>query len=63
MIKELKKQNINWMMSNSDAEYVKEAFKDNKNYNIEIIECRRAINSKNPETKANEVIITTVQKV
>ena len=63
MLKELKKQNINWMMSNSDTEYVKETFKDKNDYLTEIIECRRAINAKNPDSKTNEVIITTVHKV
>ncbi len=59
ILKKLKIQDINWMMSNSDTEYVKESFKNKKDYNIEIIECRRAINAKKPDSKTNEVIITT----
>jgi DNA adenine methylase len=57
MLHELKKQNINWMMSNSSADYVIKCFDDKKKYSIEKILCRRAINSKNPESKVNEVII------
>lgn len=57
MLHELKKKNINWMMSNSSADYVINCFDDKKKYSIEKILCRRAINSKNPESKVNEVII------
>lgn len=57
MLHELKKQNINWMMSNSSAEYVLKCFGDKKKYSLEKILCRRAINSKNPESKVDEVII------
>jgi DNA adenine methylase len=57
MLHELKKQKIKWIMSNSDTELVLDSFSDNKKYNIEKILCRRAINSKKPESKVNEVII------
>ncbi len=57
MLYELKKKNIKWMMSNSSADYVLKSFEDNKKYFTEKILCRRAINSKNPESKVNEVII------
>ena len=57
MLHELKKQNINWMMSNSSADYVIKCFENKKKYSIKKILCRRAINSKNPESKVNEVII------
>lgn len=57
MLHELKKQDIKWMMSNSSAEYVLKCFCDKKKYSTKKILCRRAINSKNPESKVNEVII------
>jgi DNA adenine methylase len=57
MLHDLKKQKIKWMMSNSDTELVLDSFSDKKKYNIEKILCRRAINSKKPESKIYEVII------
>lgn len=50
-----KNLNVNFMMSNSDVPFVRENFSD---YHIESILCKRSINSKNPESKAKEVIIT-----
>jgi DNA adenine methylase len=57
ILHELKKEQINWTMSNSSAEYVLKCFDDKKKYSVKKILCRRAINSKNPESKVNEVII------
>lgn len=57
MLHELKKQDIKWMMSNSCTKLVLDSFNDKKKYSVEKILCRRAINSKNPESKVNEVII------
>ena len=57
ILHELKKQDIKWMMSNSCTKLVLDSFNDKKKYSTEKILCRRAINSKNPESKVNEVII------
>ena len=45
------------MLSNADVSLVRENFKMDK-YNTSSILCKRSINSKNPEAKAREVIIT-----
>jgi DNA adenine methylase len=44
------------MMSNADVNLVRENF-TNEKYNTTTILCKRSINSKNPESKAKEVII------
>lgn len=54
--KKLKNKNIKFVLSNSDVEIIRENFKD-VIYNIVSISCKRSINSKNPESKTNEVII------
>lgn len=46
----------NFLMSNSYTDFVMEKINKN-NYEIEIIECKRTINSKNPESKVKEVLI------
>lgn len=43
-----------FLLSNSNMEYVREKMKE---YNIEEIECRRAIHSKNPGTMTTELMI------
>jgi hypothetical protein len=50
------------MLSNADVKLVRDYFDDNNNndnnkYRIIEIVCKRTINSKNPNAKANEVII------
>ncbi len=51
----IKKNNkCKFIMSNADTPFVREEFKD---YNIISILCKRTINSKNPESKVNELLI------
>ena len=48
---------VPFIMSNSYVEMVKEHFENKEKYLIEIIECKRTINSKDPASKTKEVII------
>ncbi len=50
-------KNCKFIMSNADTEFVRNEFKD---YKIITILCKRAINSKNPESKVNEVLIISI---
>lgn len=52
----IKSLNFRFMMSNADVTFVRENF--TTDYHIKSILCRRAINSKNPASKSNEVIIS-----
>jgi len=54
--KEMNRMNIKWMMSNADVKQVKDSFIEDI-YKKTIIECKRSINPKKPESKTNEVII------
>lgn len=57
MCHELSKKKVNFMMSNSDVSTIHETFNE-PNYNIISVLCKRQINSKHPDSKVNEVIIT-----
>lgn len=54
LFNKMKNSNIKFLMSNSDVDLVNDNFEGYENSKIE---CRRAINSKNPEAKTFEVLI------
>ena len=54
---QLTDKNIKFIMSNADVEFVRKNFIKDK-YKINSILCKRAINSKKPDAKTKEVIIT-----
>jgi len=56
-IEELTKENKKCMLSNADVSLIREYF-DKEDYTISSILCKRSINSKSPDAKAKEVIIT-----
>jgi DNA adenine methylase len=56
LIHKLTETNKKMMLSNADVSLVRNNFTSEK-YNITSILCKRAINSKNPESKTKEVII------
>ncbi len=53
----MKKNGNKFLMSNADVKLVNDRF-PNTDYTVRKIECRRAINSKNPNAKTNEVLIS-----
>ena len=57
LIHTLTKKNVKIMMSNSSVELVHSNFNPEM-YNITTVLCKRSINSKTPDAKTNEVIIT-----
>lgn len=54
---DIHKKGAKLLMSNADVKLVKDSF-PTPIYKTKIINCRRAINSKNPEAKTNEVLVT-----
>jgi len=54
---EFKANNVQMLMSNADVEIVKNAF-PSPDYVTRIVSCKRAIHSKEPGTRKNEVLIT-----
>lgn len=55
--KEMKEKNVKFLMSNANVKLVKDAF-PSPLYTTKIISCRRAIHSKKPNARTNEVLIT-----
>jgi DNA adenine methylase len=55
--KEMKGKNVSMLMSNAEVKLVKDAF-PSPTYTTKIISCRRAIHSKEPDARTNEVLIT-----
>jgi DNA adenine methylase len=54
---EMKEKNVGMLLSNAEVKLVKDAF-PSPIYTIKIISCRRAIHSKEPNARTNEVLIT-----
>lgn len=55
--KALSSQKVKFVLSNSDTDFIKNSFSGEK-VEIKTIECKRSINSKNPESKVNEILIS-----
>lgn len=54
---DMKAKNVKMLMSNAEVKLVKDAF-PSSTFTTKIINCRRAIHSKEPATRTNEVLIT-----
>ena len=57
LFEQCKKLKSKWLMSNAHVPLVIETF---KGYQMEVISCRRLINSKNPESRVNEVLVKSL---
>lgn len=58
---ELNDEKINFVLNNSNVEFVKNYFTNKKHFTIIIIDCKRRINAKNPESVCKEIIIVSKQ--
>ena len=54
--KKMKEKNVKMLMSNADVTLVRDAFQS-PTFTTKIISCRRAIHSKKPDARTNEVLI------
>ena len=57
LCKEMNEKGVKMLMSNADVKLVKDAF-PSPPFETKIISCRRAIHSKEPDARTNEVLIT-----
>ncbi len=57
--KDMREKCVHWLMSNAAVKLVKDAFPE-PTYTTQIISCRRAINSKKPDAKTDEVLISPI---
>lgn len=60
LFKILNNLNCKFLLSNSDNELVLNSFNDKNKFNIELINVKRQINSKNPGEITNETLITNI---
>ena len=56
---QMSKRGVRFLLSNAEVKLVKEAF-PSPTYTTQILSCRRAIHSKKPDAKTNEVLITNL---
>ena len=54
---DMKTKGVKMLMSNAEVKLVTDAFPESEGFTIKIISCRRAINSKKPSARTNEVLI------
>ena len=59
MCDDLARDGVSLVMSNADVPLVRTNFPEDR-YSTTVISCRRAINSKNPASRANEVIVRSL---
>ncbi len=55
---DLSARRVRLLMSNADVELVRAAFPPEHGYRTDVVSCRRAIHSKRPDAKADEVLIS-----
>jgi DNA adenine methylase len=65
LCKKMNDDHVKWLMSNADVKLVRDTFEvvGDNTYKIETIEARRKINSKNPDSKTNEVLIKNYDSI